>query len=249
MVNVKAILASADERPWLKVDGPWIMNQAWHQLLFAHWPLDPAQLRPLIPRALPLDTYEGEAWVGVVPFRMSQVFPRGTFSVPWLSQFHELNVRTYVTVKDKPGVYFFCLDASNPIAVALARSLFHLPYFNAIMSSEIIDDVIHYKSHRTHRGAAKADYDVLYRPTGPVFQSVPGTLEHWFTERYCLYTTVREQVSRCDILHKPWPLQPAELEIRHDTMARAHGIALPDTPPLLHYADFIEMLAWPPKSL
>ena len=103
------------------------MTQIWHELLFAHWPISPERLRPLIPPVLALDTYEQQAWVGIVPFRMSYVRPRGVPPVPGLSAFPELNVRTYVTVNGIPGVYFFSLDAGNSIAVALARTLFHLP--------------------------------------------------------------------------------------------------------------------------
>ena len=129
------------------------MTQTWHELLFAHWPIAPDALRPLVPSILPLDTYEGQCWVGIVPFHMSNVRPRWVPPLPKLSRFVELNVRTYVTLHGISGVYFFSLDASNPIAVALARTFFHLPYFNALMSTERLDDTIHYSSRRNHRGA------------------------------------------------------------------------------------------------
>src|SRR5579883_2963608 len=146
------VLRSIDHRDYPLPDGPWVMTQIWHELLFAHWPLAPASLRPLIPSLLDLDTFEGEAWLGVVPFRMSHVRPRGIPPIEGLSSFPELNVRTYVSARGLPGVYFFSLDAGNPVAVAIARSLFHLPYFNARMQCEQVDDAIHYTSHRTHRG-------------------------------------------------------------------------------------------------
>jgi uncharacterized protein len=222
------------------------MTQTWHELLFAHWPIEPGAFRPLIPSLLPLDTYEGQCWVGVVPFRMSNVRPRWLPPVPNLSSFVELNVRTYVTLHGIPGVYFFSLDASNAIAVAIARAMFHLPYFNAVMSSERVDDTIHYYSRRTHRGAPPAEFKATYRPIAPVTYARPGSLEHWFTERYCLYTVVRDgRVYRGDIHHIQWPLQSAELEATSDTMAVSHGIHLPDTPPLLHYAQRLEVLIWP----
>jgi uncharacterized protein len=225
------------------------MTQIWHELLFAHWPISPEILRPLIPPVLTLDTYEQQAWVGIVPFRMSYVRPRGVPPVPGLSAFLELNVRTYVTVSGIPGVYFFSLDAGNSIAVVLARTLFHLPYFKATMKCHRAGNVIHYYSHRTHHNAPSADFIAVYGPIAPVTYSRPGTLVHWFTERYCLYTVVKKHVYRGDIHHLPWPIQAAELEIIRDTMARSHNIQLPDTSPLLHYADRQEVLIWPLQAL
>lgn len=221
------------------------MTQNWHELLFAHWPISPDVLRLLIPSVLPLDTFEGQAWVGVVPFRMSHVHFRWLPTSPALSQFPELNVRTYVTVNGVPGVYFFSLDAANPIAVAVARQVFHLPYFNAVMRCQRLDDTIHYRSRRIDRRASPAEFEALYRPVGPVAYAQPGTLEYWLTERYCLYTVVNHQVYRGDLHHGRWPLQPAELETTRDTMALSRGISLPDIPPLLHYAHLQEVLFWP----
>ncbi len=222
------------------------MTQIWHELLFAHWPIEPGKLRPLVPSILPLDTYEGQCWVGIVPFHMTYVRPRWVPPMPELSSFVELNVRTYVTLHGIPGVYFFSLDASNPIAVAIARAIFHLPYFNAIMRSERVEDTIHYYSRRTHRGAPPAEFKATYSPIAPISYARPGSLESWLTERYCLFTVARDDsVFRGDIHHVPWPLQLAELEATEDTMAISHNINLPDIPPLLHYAERLEVLIWP----
>ncbi len=150
------------------------MTQIWHELLFAHWPIAPTDLRPLIPSVLELDTFEGQAWIGIVPFHMSNVHPRGFPSVNGLSKFPELNVRTYVTVNGFPGVFFFSLDAGNSIAVFLARTLFHLPYFKADMHSHRVDNTIHYSSRRTHRGAPSAEYITTYHPVATAFFSKPG---------------------------------------------------------------------------
>ncbi len=248
-MNPQAILSVVDHRTSPLPKGPWVMTQIWHELLFAHWPISPEILRPLIPPVLALDTYEQQAWVGIVPFRMSYVRPRGVPPVPGLSAFPELNVRTYVTVNGIPGVYFFSLDAGNSIAVALARTLFHLPYFKATMKCHRAGDVIRYYSHRTHHNAPPADFIAVYGPIGPVTYSRPGTLVHWFTERYCLYTVVKKHVYRGDIHHLPWPIQAAELEIIRDTMARSHNIQLLDTSPLLHYANRQEVLIWPLQAL
>ena len=222
------------------------MAQNWHDLLFAHWPVPVEDLRRVVPAALGIDTFDGQAWVGVIPFRMSGVRPRLVPSTPWLSAFPELNVRTYVTVDDKPGVWFFSLDAGNPVAVEAARRWFNLPYFYARMSSSELGDDIHYTNHRIHRGAPQADFVGRYRPTAQVFHSEPGSLAHWLTERYCLYALdARAQLYRGEIHHARWPLQPAEAEIEVNTMTLPHGIRLPDTSPLLHFARRLDVVVWP----
>lgn len=249
-MDTGAILREQAHRPIPMPTGAWIMRQSWRELLFAHWPLAPQALRPLIPAALTLDTFEGEAWLGIVPFQMREVCPRGVPSLPWLSESPELNVRTYVTVRGIPGVYFFSLDASNPLFVAVARAFFSLPYFHARMRVTRQDEMIVYSSQRRLAKDPSAEFRARYRPTGPATLSAPGSLPHWLTERYCLYTLKgRGHVYRLDIHHGPWSLQPAELEITHNTMAQAHGICLPDTPPLLHYSQQQDMLAWWPRRI
>lgn len=245
-MDIATILRATDHREYPLSTGPWVMTQTWHELLFAHYPISPATLRPLIPSILEIDTYEGEAWVGIVPFRMSNVRPRGIPAVRGLSAFPELNVRTYVKHREQSGVFFFSLDAGNPIAVAIARSIFHLPYFNAQMSCKRVGDTIHYASHRTHRGAPHANYIATYHPIAPITYATRGSLAHWFTERYSLYTVVQaKRLYRGEIHHVQWPLQDAELEITKDTMAHSHGITLPETAPLLHYSQRQDVLIWP----
>ncbi len=226
------------------------MAQSWHDLLFAHYPIHMEVMRSLIPAELELDTYDGYAWVGVVPFRMSGIRPRFCPSVPWISSFLEFNIRTYVKAKDpddpRPGVYFFSLDAANPIAVAVARSTFKLAYFNADMSltEDGRSEVIHYQSKRKHRGASEAEFIGRYGPQGAVVLAQPDTLDHWLTERYCLYTVDRGRVYRGEIHHQPWPLQPAWIEVEKNTMAEAAGIELPATEPLLHFARRVDVVVW-----
>ncbi len=248
-VKASDILRSVEHRGYPLPRGPWIMHQIWHELLFAHWPISPSALRPLIPHSMQIDTFEHEAWVGIVPFHMSGVRPRGLPAVGAISSFPELNVRTYVIVDGIPGVVFFSLDAGNSIAVAIARSVFHLPYFNARMQSKTVDETIHYRSHRTHRGAPPADYIARYRPMAEIVQSHSGSIEAWLTERYCLYTTSGSHLYRGDIHHVRWPLQVAELETELDTMAASHGIHLPQTTPLLHYSQRQDVLIWPLRRI
>jgi len=218
------------------------MQQTWHDLLFAHWPLPSDALRSLVPPQLPLDTYNGQRWVGIVPFWMSGVRPRGIPAIPGLSQFPELNVRTYVTLGGKPGVYFFSLDAASHLAVWGARSFFHLPYFYADMRVEFTGDEVAYRSARRR---SDAELHARYAPQSPTRFGAPGTLEHWLTERYCLYTVHRDNIYRCEIHHAPWPLQDGSAQISINTTAAAAGIQLPDTPPLLHFSKRQEVLIWP----
>ena len=247
---MSAILREVKHRPWAVPLGPWIMAQTWHDLLFAHWTAPAAMLRPLLPADLELDMFQEQCWVSVVPFWMSGVRLRGAPALPWLSAFAELNVRTYVVSSGKPGVWFFSLDAGNPIAVAIARAWFHLPYFRARMSLREEDGWIVYRSERTHRGAPFAELSCQYRPIDEVFQARPGTLEHFLTERYCLYAVnARGQIFRAEIHHPPWMLQMAEANVERNTMAAAAGIALPADPPLLHFARRQDVVVWRPRRL
>jgi uncharacterized protein YqjF (DUF2071 family) len=182
------------------------------------------------------------------------VRPRFVPAAPWLSAFPELNVRTYVKsanpASPKPGVYFFSLEAANPLAVALARGLFKLPYYNAHM--RLLDDsrTIHYLSRRTHQDVQPAEFAAHYAPTGPMLRAAVGSLEAWLTERYSLYTVDRaDRVHIGEIHHLPWPLQPAEAAIERNTMADAAGLALPATPPLLHFARRLDVAIWPLRRM
>jgi uncharacterized protein YqjF (DUF2071 family) len=199
---------------------------------------------------LGIDTFDGQAWIGVVPFRMSDVRLRCTPAVPWLSAFPELNVRTYVVADGKPGVWFFSLDAANPIAVAIARAWFHLPYLRARMSCVEGDGWIIYRSVRSHRGAAGAVLQGRYRPVAPQFLAQRGSLEYFLTERYCLYTADGTgRVLRGEIHHSPWPLQIGEAELETNTMAEAAGFSVPPKKPLLHFAKRLDVVVWQPRRL
>ena len=239
-----------DHRPWpppaRRPDG----SMVWQDLLFAHWPVPAAALRPLIPPALDVDTFDGQAWLGVVPFTMARVRPWWSPSLPWLSSFPELNVRTYVTRGGKPGVWFFSLDAGNPVAVRIARRFFHLPYFDAKFSIERRDGGLAYDCRRTHRRAPPAALTCRYRPTGLVYPAQLGDLDHWLTERYCFYAADRRgRLHRTDVHHEPWPLRPAEAEIEVDTMTGWLGIDRPEKPALLHFARRLEVVGWKPERV
>ncbi len=249
--ELKKTLNRTEHRPYPLPKGAWVLRMRWLDLLFMHWPVPETSLRSLVPPALKLDTFDGSAWLGITPFRMERTHPRFLPAVPWLSSFPELNVRTYVTVEGKPGIWFFSLDAGNPIAVRLARATFSLPYFDAEMSSRASGGEVRYRSVRTHKGAPPARFAASYRSTGEPFRSRPGTLEYFLTERYCLYSAdVRgRRVWRGDIHHLPWPLQEAESELEEFQMTAQIGVTLPDAKPLLHYARCLDVVAWPPRRI
>ena len=236
-------------RPWPLPDSPWLMTQSWHNLLFAHWPVDAALLRSRIPAGFALDVYESQAWIGVVPFQMTNVAPRFVPALPWVSEFAELNVRTYVTVDGKPGVYFFSLDAASALAVGAARSLLHLPYFTAEIQVHCEASRVDYSSRRTGENAP-AELVARYQPVGPRFHAEPGSLDYFLTERYCLYNVdARFRAYRLEIHHLPWTLQRAEATFTVNTMTEAAGIRLPAIAPVLHFSPRQDTLAWGPETL
>ncbi len=237
-------------RPYPAPTTSFVMHQSWHELAFMHWRVPFDALRPHIPASLPLDTIDGSAWLGVVPFEMRNVRPRFLPAVHGLSSFPELNVRTYVTLNNRPGVFFFSLDAANPIAVEIARTLFHLPYQNATMECLVQDQTAHYGSTRTDARGAPAYFRVRYRPIGAPFVAPHGSLEYLLTARYCLYTTdARGTVLRAEIHHPPWQLQHAECEIETNTMGAQIGLELADHPDHLLFAKQIETVAWLPRPV
>lgn len=224
------------------------MTQTWRSLLFAHWPLLPDLIRPLLPDGLELDTHEGQAWVGVVPFQITDIRPHLLPSIPFAAGFLELNVRTYVTRDGKPGVWFFSLDASHRIAVEAARAVFHLPYFNARIrlrrNAHANGDMVTYESQRMDKRAEPGDFRAIYRPNSTIYRAEPGSFDAWLTERYCLYSRGRRGLYRAEIHHPPWALQRAEATFSINTVTRGQRIYLPDVPPVLHYSEQQDVLVW-----
>jgi len=222
---------------------PWIGAQTWESLAFLHWRVEPERMRALVPAQLPLDLLDGSAWLGVTPFRVTGNRLRGLPPVPPVDRFPELNVRTYVTVGGRPGIHFFSLDAASWAAVLGARIAYRLPYFPADMACSGAPDGVRYRSVR--RAGPAAALVARYRPTGPPFNAVAGSLEHWLTERYCLYVTGRSRlVRRADIAHPPWALRPAEAELERNTMGRPLGLALDGEPHVL-FAARQDVCVWP----
>jgi uncharacterized protein len=241
----RSSLGQSAHRPWPLPRAPWVMGQTWVDLLFAHWPVEPDAVRAAVPRELALDLFEGRAWISVTPFEVLGTRARGTFPPPGVSRFPELNVRTYVTVGDRPGIWFFSLDAGSALAVAAARVAYRLPYFRARMRITRTGDAVVYESRRSDPNGAPARFEARYRPVGPAAPPVPGTLDHWLVERYRLYTVDRgRRVLTADIHHRPWSVRAAEAEIAVNTMTEPIGVALGE-PTLLQYARRQDVVFWP----
>lgn len=238
-------MESNSDRTWPLPRRPWVMRMRWSNLLFAHWAFEPEAVAELLPQGVTLDIRMGKAWLGVVPFLMSQVAPRYCPAIPGLSRFLELNVRTYVSVDGKPGVWFFSLDAASRVAVRLARATFNLPYMDAHMSMKTQEDgAIDYKSSRTHRGEPEAVYDAVYSAKDAFCEAEPGSLEHWLTARYCLYSaSPRGKIYRGEIDHPPWKLASATYEERANTMGESLKLRFNGRPHLL-MAEPIDVRAW-----
>jgi uncharacterized protein YqjF (DUF2071 family) len=224
--------------------GKPIMHQSWGKLLFMHWAIDAGLLRPLIPAGLEIDTYNGKAWIGVVPFTMWDIRALPSFlpAVPKLSAMHELNVRTYVHHNGTPGVWFFSLDCNSSTAVFGARTFYYLPYYNAELTLEQTNTKIDYSLKRTDK--PRAIFDATWNIGPPLPVSEPDSLEFFLTERYCLYSEHKGRIHQARIHHQPWPLQTASLDSYSSTMLDVLGLPEPTAAPILHYAEEISADIW-----
>jgi hypothetical protein len=235
------VTAHADHRPWPMPETPWMFAMTWSDLAFLHWRVDEAALRKLVPPSVELETFDASAWLGVVPFVMTGTRLRGIPPLPPFSRFPELNVRTYVTRDGRPGIWFFSLDAASRLFVEGAKWRYKLPYHHAQMSHRRVGDQVHYESARPG-GAFSGNYG----GRGDLFQAEPGTLEHFLTERYCLYTEDGGRVYRADIHHPPWDLQHAEAAVDLNTMA---PLPLPDERPHVLFSPRQDVVVWPLEEL
>jgi len=239
-LTVKDRLA-ARERP----DGSPVMYQSWGDLLFMHWEVPAEELRRLIPGRLSVDTFDGRAYVGVTPFTLWGVRPAFTPPLPWVSEFHEINVRTYVHLGGVPGVWFFSLDANSSIAVAGARALFRLPYFVAEISREHKGDTTVFMSSREGGAGPPAYFGATWVTGEELPEAEPATLEFFLTERYYLYTADGDVLYRARIHHRPWPLRRVRVETYRSSMVEAAGVERPSGGPLIHHGGPVDVEVWP----
>ena len=225
----------------------WAVKMNWHHLLFAHWPISCDQLRPHVPSSLRLDKYDGRAWVGLVPFRMTGIRMRRLPPMPTVSRFCELNVRTYVNDGRRHGVWFLSLDATSRLAVALARRWYRLNYRRAAIRWRHDGRSVHFASHGLH-GAG--DFEATYRPVGARHEAKAGSFEHFLTERYLLWAQGNSgELYKARVDHPLWQLQKAEATIEANTMAESVGLELPPVHPHLLYAEGVEAVIERPRRV
>lgn len=237
-------LARTAHRPWPIREGAWIWRQGWFDLLFAHWPVPVASLRTLVPEGLEIRQFDGTAWVGIVPFRMKAA-PRPFPYIPFISEFPELNVRTYVEKDGRPGVWFLSLDAENALAVWAARRFYHLPYHRARMRIATLDGRTFLESSR-ETDSGLVGFKGSYRPASRAFEAAPGSIDHFLAENYRLYCQSPAGVLHSiDVHHAPWPLRKAEAELETGNLVEAFGLRLEDPPAHLHFSQGVDVIAWP----
>ena len=250
--DLQTILQTTAHPPYPLPGRLWRLRQRWHDLLFAHWPIPATEIQLLLPPGLEADTFDGSAWIGVIPFWMDGVATRSfgdhVFSVPTTTTFPELNLRTYVRsrISGLSGVFFFSLDCASPLAVFGARTLFHLPYFPATMKRTVIGAETEYKSRRLLT-RSPVRFDATYGPIAGAEvlpQSLPGSFEYFVSERYCLFTPFAGRMLVGHIHHLPWPLEPAEAEIRRNEIPAAHGVHLLAEKPILHFSRSLDVFLW-----
>jgi uncharacterized protein YqjF (DUF2071 family) len=250
-MSMQEFRVSTSQTPRPLPTGRWAMTQRWNDLLYAHWPVPAPEIAALLPNGLHVDTFQGSAWLGIVPFWLDRIKFRSFPAIPGVRRFPDLNLRTYVRDEHtgSPGVYFFSLDASNLLAVAAARALFHLPYHWAEMELEQKSEREFSFYSRRRFSSEPVVFQARYRGIGPSQKMAAGnsgTLEYFLMERYCLFTVNRNgQAVRANLHHVPWPLEEAEAEIEQNDLAASIGIRLPDQKPVLHYSRRLAVYIWP----
>jgi uncharacterized protein YqjF (DUF2071 family) len=226
------------------------MYQTWDKLLFLHWPIKAARLRPLIPSSLEIDTWDDSAWIAVTPFTIRGMRPPLLPPVPPISSMHELNVRTYVHRDGVPGVWFLSLDASSRLAVWGARLGYSLPYQHATIEMDVGGHLTCFRSKRRSRSTAVAEFAARWRLGPRLPAATPGTRDFFFVERYCLYSSDGRRVYRARIHHRPWPLCDARVDELHSTMFQAHGLPEPGTDPVVTaQAEPLRVGIWAPELI
>ena len=217
------------ERP----SGRVAMHQNWRDLLFAHWKLEPEAIQATLPPGLYVDTYDGSAWLALVPFLMRDIRPPKLFAVPPISNFLEMNVRTYVyDEQGRPGVWFYSLDANNPLAVFVAQKFFHLPYLWADMSEKRSNGNIHYSCHRKKTPADEVT-EIEYSGTRELSPPEPGSFEYFLVERYLLYTWIKksQRLFTGRVYHTPYPVYEAEVGSMKTAVLDQAGFPMGDRSP------------------
>lgn len=225
------------------------LEMGWRHLLFENYPVDPEVMDAHLPDSLAPDTFDGSAWLSVVPFTNVNVRPKGLPTQLGV-RLPELNVRTYVTRDGVPSVYFFSLDAQGVSSVIGARLFHHLPYFYARISLEWSDGRVQFASRRLHPGSRPAHYEASYWPVDEPFSAPNDPFGEFLVERYRFYTEAQDgSIRYTDVDHEPWTLYPAAAEITTSTLLKSHGFAEPEAEPVCYYSPGLDVTASGSKRL
>ena len=217
--------------------------QRWRAMTFLHWAYDPGYLRTLLPPELEADTWLGEAWVSVTPFRMVDFRLPGLPAVPGFSTFPETNVRTYVRGPDgRDGLWFFSLEADSIPTVLAASAVYGVPYRWAAMAVEE-GEVVRYRSRR--RKEPTVGHDIRVRVGSPCPE--PSDLDHWLTGRWRAWTRIAGRLATAPVRHQPWPLWDATVVQLEESLLSAAGLPSPDRPPLVQYSPGVDVRLGPPR--
>jgi uncharacterized protein len=240
MSEIRDILSNVSHRTYHLPDGQWVYYQEWNRALFLHWVVPMELLRPLVPAQFTIDTFEGNAYVSVVPFTMEKIRPRFFPAVRWISDFDEINVRTYIKNDEKEGVYFLNIEAGKARSALVAKLLSGLPYEKA----KIYRTYDEYHSENAPKGfKMHAAFDVqnaIHYKT---------ELDKWLTERYCLYLDEGSKLYRYDIHHKEWNLRDVSIRNLHIDYNIGKLYLADRAPNLAHYSDGIKVIAWRRKKI
>jgi hypothetical protein len=237
------ILADNQHRPWPIPTGQWQYYQEWNNALFLHWIVPVELIRDLVPAELPIDTFEGKAWVSLVAFTMEKIRPRLLPSLNYISNFHEINLRTYVNYKGKSGVYFLNIEAEKALSTFIARQLSGLPYEKAEIRRFVKGTDYSYTSvNKGKNFKFNTDFTL-----GNKIES-KSDLDKWLTERYSLYLKKDNKLYRYQIHHAEWPLHNVAVNKLECNYA-IKQMVLNNTPPLQHYSKGIRVIAWGSEQL
>lgn len=242
-MNTYEILQSVKHRPWPKPTQFWRYYQEWNNAIFLHWRIEENVLQKLVPPDITVDTFEGYSWVSLVAFTMENIKPRFLPSISAISDFHEINIRTYVIRENKPGVYFLNIEAEKKLSCTIAKALSGLPYEKAIIKRFNSNEHKAYTSLNTNK---QFSFETHFN-IGTEIQNVT-LLDKWLTERYCLYSNNNSDIFRYEIHHKPWQLFSINIA-KLITHYKIGDIDLSRKPDLVHFSNGVKVIAWAKQRL
>lgn len=239
----KNLSQSISHRKWPLPVKRWNYYQEWNKALFLHWKVPVDILQQFLPLGLPLDTFENEAWISLVAFTMEKIRPKNLPAFAPISNFHEINIRTYVIQDNKSGVYFLNIEAQKQLSAVISRMLSGLPYEKAKMKRNHQKELQTYSSNQQKKGSEFAiNYQVFNNPVSK------SELDLWLTERYCLYLDKGKKNYLYEIHHLPWELREVQVLDLH-TNYQVGSIDLNRKPDLIHYSPGVKVIAWSKKKL